>query len=176
VASQSGPPFDLDLYPAALSAAAQRIVPNRKKMSLEDAEDIVRMEFERLGLPLSRAAEEFHAKWFHRSPWWSLLHPLQADRDGARRGWPWSTKANAPVPVAVEALAYDEALRLTGPAAGPLPAGLAPAECQRVSRTEYFCVAQVLDSNLHPTHAVEVRIFCRRGGTPRVMDSVLKQL
>jgi hypothetical protein len=176
VASDSGRRFDPEEYLSALQAAAQRIIPNRRRMSLEDAEDIVGIEFERVAVPLSRASQELHARWFHRSPWWAILHPWQAHREGVRWGARWSTDdGSLPNFPPVEDLANLEAWRLTGCGDGPLSAGLVPAACRRISRTEYLCVAQVRGPERQPTHAVEVRIFCRRRAAPQVVDAVLKQ-
>lgn len=55
-------------------------------MSIEDAEDIVRMEFERDGVHLGEQAVKQHAKALHTKPLNPLLHPIRA----RAAGWKWS--------------------------------------------------------------------------------------
>jgi hypothetical protein len=69
-----------------MRAAAKRIVPLRRRMALEDAEDIVRMEFERQGIRLPPNSIRQHAKSLHTKPVSPLLHPIRA----RRAGWKWS--------------------------------------------------------------------------------------
>lgn len=70
---------------AAMQAAAERVVKDRRRMSSEDAEDIVRMEFERRGVDLPNDSAERIALMLYRSPAWALVHPLKARRE--RRRW-----------------------------------------------------------------------------------------
>lgn len=69
-----------------MRAAARRIIPVRHQMSIEDAEDIVRMEFERHGIDLSGHAAKQHAKALHTKPLNPWLHPIRARANG----WTWS--------------------------------------------------------------------------------------
>ncbi|BBH18468.1 hypothetical protein Back2_27550 [Nocardioides baekrokdamisoli] len=89
---------------AAMQAAAERVVKDRRRMSRADAEDIVRMEFERRGVELPNDSVERIALMFHRSPAWPFLHPLKARRERRR----WAVQAQ---------LAADECNR--PPADGP---------------------------------------------------------
>jgi hypothetical protein len=62
-------------------------------MSMEDAEDIVRMEFERHGLHLSEQAVRQHAQALHTKPLNPLLHPIRARAAGWT--WPWRQDSSA---------------------------------------------------------------------------------
>jgi hypothetical protein len=75
-----------DSHLDAMGAAARRIVPLRRAMSIEDAEDIVRMEFERHGIHLSARTVKHHAKALHAKPLNPWLHPIWA----RAAGWTWS--------------------------------------------------------------------------------------
>lgn len=157
-------------------AARRRIVPNRKKMRLEDAEDILRTEFSRREVAASAETVSHVARTLYRGPSWPFRHPWKARREGVRFGWARSGSEVEDVPIVVEELANHEAWRCTGRGAGPLSEGLEPAECQRVSKTEYSCVAEVLDGDRHAMRRVEIRISYRRGGAPTVIEAVLKQV
>jgi len=62
--------FDLERHHDAFRAAAQRIHPHRRKMTLEDAQDIVRIEFARRRLSISAHASNQFALMMHRGPLW----------------------------------------------------------------------------------------------------------
>jgi len=85
--------FDLERHHDAFRAAAQRVHRDRRKMTLEDAQDIVRIEFARRGLSISARARNQFALMMHGGPLWPLLHPIQAHREGWRVSWPWSRDA-----------------------------------------------------------------------------------
>lgn len=72
-----------ETYTAALSAASRRIVRNRRKISVEDARDILRLEFQRRGVHIN-AAELERADELHRGPLWLVLHPIRARRSRHR--------------------------------------------------------------------------------------------
>jgi hypothetical protein len=175
VAGDNWPRFDPNDRFAALRDAAQRIIPNRKRMTREDAENIVREEFARRGLPTSSEDVAHQARTFHRGPFWPFLHPRQARREGWRTVWPWSSEHDEQdpwdCPPPVDAAANAEAWRLAGSGVGPLSFDLEPAECKRISKTEYFCVAEVPGSDAHPAYRVEVSITYAVGSQPRVTDS-----
>ena len=169
-------PDDLTLYTEALRAAAQRIVPNRRSISREEAEDIVRDEYAARGLSILEPAVEAQARQLHRSPTWPLRHPIQARREGSRLGpsSPWS-RGEWSVPDSVEALANKEAWRLTGSGVGPLASALNPAECKRLSRNTYSCAAEVGPDD-EPLGRVEIHITRRRFGPPHLTKADLKML
>lgn len=181
VAGDNWPGFDPDDHLSALKAAAQRITPNRKRMTREDAENILRMEFARRGLPVVPEALARYARSFHRDPSWPFLHPRQARREGWRFGWPWSSSEpdwvedpwDSPAPV--DNAANAEAWRLAGSGVGPLSGELEPAICKRISKTEYSCVAEVRPSDNHPAHQVEIGITYAAGSQPRVTTSQLRR-
>jgi len=85
--SSPGPEFDFDKHVLAMRAAAKRIVPFRRKMALEDAEYIVRTEFERQGIRLTPHAVRQHAKSLHTKPLSPLLHPIRTRRAGWTCSW-----------------------------------------------------------------------------------------
>jgi hypothetical protein len=75
----------------AIRDAAQRINPKRRRITLDNAEDVLRRELERHGVaPLSPSAVTYIAKNLHRGQLWPLLHPIQAHREGGRWRWRWS--------------------------------------------------------------------------------------
>lgn len=84
----------LDGHLAAMRAAAKRIVPNRKRMTIDDAQDIVRAEFARRQLHLADGAVMRFARDLHRGPYWPFLHPVQARREGGRFTWRWQRDAD----------------------------------------------------------------------------------
>jgi hypothetical protein len=178
VAGDSWPGFDMDGQVAALRAAAQRIIPNRKRMTREDAEGIIRMEFASRGLPVVPETLAQYARSMHRGPAWSLLHPRQARREGMRFAWPWSPSGLEwwQIPAPVDDAANVEAWRLAGRGVGPLSEQLEPAMCRRISKTEYICVAEVAPSGDHPAYEVEIRITHAAGSQPRVTTSQLRRL
>lgn len=67
-----------DGYLVAMPAAARRIVPLRNKMTIEHAQDIVRVEFERQDIHLSGQAIERHARALHTKPLNPWPHPFRA--------------------------------------------------------------------------------------------------
>jgi hypothetical protein len=83
-------PWSFEDRAAAFGAAAERIVPNRRRMSIEDAEDILRSEFSSRGLRIGAEELAHYARSFHRGFWWAVLHPVQAHREGVR--WSWRGK------------------------------------------------------------------------------------
>jgi hypothetical protein len=176
VTSDGGSRSDPEVFLDAVMAASRRIAPTRKKMRLEDAEDIVRAEFVRRDAAVSAETASHLAKVFHRGPSWPFRHPWQARREGVRFGWARSGSEAEDVPAVVEELANREAWRCTGRGAGPLSEGLEPAECRRVSKTAFFCVAEVLDEAGLAIQKVEIRIAYRPGGAPTVKKVVLKQV
>jgi len=174
MASSGGPGFEPETHRDAVIAAARRIIPARKTMRLEDAEAILRTEFALRDAAVSPETVTEYAMTFLRGPFWVLPHPRQARREGVGLEWPWGRGDTTEVPLAVEELANHEAWRCAGHGVGPLAEGLEPAECQRVSKSEYFCVAEVQAEDGHSAWHVDIRISYRRGDAPKVIDAVLK--
>lgn len=155
-------PEGLDSYAEATQAAARRIRADRSRMTLDDAEAIVRDELAARGLPHQPQAVRSIARAFHRSPGWALRRRFRTRGDGSS------------VPLAVEDLANTEAWRLCGSGIGPLAAGLEPAHCVRRSRGSYWCVAEVGPAGRTGGRA-EISITRRRGGSYEVEQAALRQ-
>lgn len=79
----SGNPEDVRFrqHTEAFQAAANRIFRQRRRMTVEDAITIVRMEFERRGIEAVDSYYESTGARLHRGPWWPLFHPRAARRE-----------------------------------------------------------------------------------------------
>lgn len=62
----------------------------RRRISQEAAEVIVSNEYARRGVRLKPHEVRRLARDFMRTPWWPLLHPRKARREGYRTVWPWT--------------------------------------------------------------------------------------
>lgn len=77
-------------YAEAVRDAMRRVRRHRRGLSQEAAEAMVREEFARHGMRVSRRGVAQMALTFRRASWWPLLHPRQAKREGWKFWWPWS--------------------------------------------------------------------------------------
>lgn len=65
----------------ALKAAGSRILKARRRISLEDAVDIMRAEYRARDIDVIEDNLRLHALMFHRGLGWPLLHPFKAHRE-----------------------------------------------------------------------------------------------
>ena len=73
-------------YQQAMEAAARRVRPARRRLTDDQAEQIVTDEFSSRGIDIAAPAATLIARNLLH-PFWPLFHPLRARREGGTWGW-----------------------------------------------------------------------------------------
>ena len=73
----------------ALREAMPIIAKNRRRMTVEDAEDVIARALQRHGAQMHPRQVRFVALHAHRGPFWIFRHPVLAYREGYRFEFPW---------------------------------------------------------------------------------------
>lgn len=81
------PPYDPDAFAEATLNARRRIHRNRRRLTQADAESIVREEANARAIKLPSHFVRQFVRNALRSPWWPILHPIQARGEGYRFEW-----------------------------------------------------------------------------------------